>query len=96
MEPDKRYGLAHFNFDLLPSFPLDIFTAVEIAALEAATNEYRRRTLNLSHTIQKKELERLVIELAWKSSKIEGNTYTLLDAEKLIWPKPWPRNAVCR
>jgi len=33
---------------------------------------------------KKKELERLVIEFAWKSSKIEGNTYTLLDTEKLI------------
>jgi Fic/DOC family len=29
-------------------------------------------------------LERLVIELSWKSSRIEGNTYTLLDTEKLI------------
>ena len=34
--------------------------------------------------IAKKELERLIIELSWKSSKIEGNTYTLLDTEKLI------------
>lgn len=32
----------------------------------------------------KKELERLIIELSWKSSRIEGNTYTLLDTEKLI------------
>jgi Fic family protein len=29
-------------------------------------------------------LERFTIELSWKSSKIEGNTYTLLDTEKLI------------
>ena len=26
----------------------------------------------------------MVIELSWKSSRIEGNTYTLLDTEKLI------------
>ena len=31
-----------------------------------------------------RELERFVIELSWKSSKIEGNTYTLLDTEQLI------------
>jgi hypothetical protein len=31
-----------------------------------------------------RELERFVIELSWKSSKIEGNTYTLLDTERLI------------
>ena len=30
------------------------------------------------------EMERLTIELSWKSSKIEGNTYTLLDTERLI------------
>ncbi len=30
------------------------------------------------------ELERFVIELSWKRSKIEGNTYTLLDTERLI------------
>ncbi len=84
LEPDKRYGLAHFNFDLLPAFPSDLFTVAELARLEEATNEYHKRTNNLSETIRKKELERLIIELSWKSSKIEGNTYTLLDTEKLI------------
>src|SRR3990167_3444771 len=34
--------------------------------------------------ILEKELERFIIELSWKSSKIEGNTYTLLDTQKLI------------
>lgn len=32
----------------------------------------------------RKELERLIIELSWKSSRIEGNTYTLLDTENLL------------
>lgn len=84
IEPDKRYGLSRYNFDLLDSIPNDIFTKEELEVLEASTNEYNKRTVNLSATIQKKELERLVIELSWKSSKIEGNTYTLLDTEKLI------------
>ena len=84
IEPDKRYGLANFNFDLLPAFPSEIFTSAELAALERATDEYRKRTADLPSAIQKKELERLIIELSWKSSKIEGNTYTLLDTEKLI------------
>ena len=38
----------------------------------------------MGEEIKKKKLERLIIELSWKSSKIEGNTYTLLDTEKLI------------
>ncbi len=84
IEPDKRYGLNKYNFNLLPSLPSDIFNKNELTSLEASTAEYEKRTKGLSDVIQKKELERLVIELAWKSSKIEGNTYTLLDTEKLI------------
>lgn len=83
-EPDKRYGLERFNFDLLPTLPSDIFTFDENSLLENATAEYRLRTADLPLAIEKKELERLIIELSWKSSKIEGNTYTLLDTEKLI------------
>ena len=84
IEPDKRYGLSHYNFNLLSSLPLDIFDESEFDYLEVATTKYKKRTKDISNVIQKKELERLVIELAWKSSKIEGNTYTLLDTEKLI------------
>ena len=84
IEPDKRYGASQYNFKLLPSFPTDIFTDEEIERLEAATKVYKKRTMDISSAIQKKELERLVIELSWKSSKIEGNTYTLLDTERLI------------
>lgn len=84
IEPDKRYGLNRYNFDLLPGVPTEIFDKPELEFLNKATGEYERRTKDISDTIQKKELERLVIELAWKSSKIEGNTYTLLDTEKLI------------
>lgn len=84
IDPDKRYGLHQYNLNLLKTLPTDIFTDSEIKKLEVATSEYNKRITNLSSTIQKKELERLVIELSWKSSKIEGNTYTLLDTEKLI------------
>lgn len=84
VEPDRRHGLHQYNFDLLPAFPADIFSENELEILEGATVEYGQRTKDLSETMQKKELERLIIELSWKSSKIEGNTYTLLDTEKLI------------
>ncbi len=84
IEPDKRYGLPGYNFELFKELPLDIFTDIELKNLETSTTEYKKRIKNLSPTIQKKELERLIVELSWKSSKIEGNTYTLLDTEKLI------------
>lgn len=84
IDPDKRYGLEKFNFELFPGLPSDIFSEQELKILENATDEYKRRIKDAPAVIQKKELERLIIELSWKSSKIEGNTYTLLDTEKLI------------
>ena len=48
------------------------------------TEKYKVKINTLSPVVQSKELERFIIELSWKSSKIEGNTYTLLDTEKLI------------
>ena len=84
IEPDRRYGLKTYNFELLSSIPSNIFTDNEQRVFDEATTEYKKRTISISPTIEKKELERLIIELSWKSSRIEGNTYTLLDTEKLI------------
>ncbi len=83
-EPDKRHGLSRYNVGLFSAIPPHIFTDNELTMLYDATTEYKKRTNDLPVSIQKKELERLIIELSWKSSKIEGNTYTLLDTEKLI------------
>lgn len=84
IEPDRRYGLKRYNQDLFAGIPDTIFSLLELKKLEDATVEYTRRTTDVPPAIEKRELERLVIELSWKSSKIEGNTYTLLDTEKLI------------
>ena len=84
VEPDKRTGLKGHNFGLFKNIPEDIFSQEELKILNEATAQYHQRTKDLSSVIEKKELERLIIELSWKSSKIEGNTYTLLDTEKLI------------
>ena len=83
-EPDKRFGQSNYNFDLFSSIEQDLFTDEENEQLDSFTKKYRERTKDLPPAIRKKELERFIIELSWKSSKIEGNTYTLLDTEKLI------------
>lgn len=41
----------------------------------------------LSKTEYKKELDRLSIDLSWKSSQIEGNTYSLFETERLLKEK---------
>lgn len=84
LDPDDRYGSTRFNFQLFEDIPTELFTDDELRELKQATQEYKKRTCNISATIARKELERLIIELSWKSSKIEGNTYSLLDTEKLI------------
>ena len=84
IEPDSRFGLDNYNFNLFPEFPTEIFSENEISDLNIATKEYHQKSRNLSSVLGDKELQRFVIELSWKSSKIEGNTYTLLDTERLI------------
>ncbi len=84
IDPDRRYGAKSYDFELFAALNFDLFDDEEKKVLDAATDYYKSRLVGVSETIHKKELERFVIELSWKSSKIEGNTYTLLDTEALI------------
>lgn len=82
--PDEReITFERFNFDIFKSLK-DVFTKEELQELEKLNDDYQKRIKKLSSTILKKEFERLTIELSWKSSRIEGNTYSLLDTEILI------------
>lgn len=71
--------------DLLESTSL--FTEREATELEKFHVQYREKLKLLSHTLLQKETERLTIELSWKSSQIEGNTYSLLETELLLAEK---------
>lgn len=83
-EPDKRIGTKkNFDFNIFKNLD-NLFNPEELEILEKHSNNFERSTRKLSPDILKRELERFVIELAWKSSKIEGNTYTLLETETLI------------
>ncbi len=83
VEPDQRHSrYTRFQPDLFEAVR-GIFRPVDLADITAARDEYAKRRATDEATAQR-ELERFVIELSWKSSKIEGNTYTLLDTEQLI------------
>lgn len=82
--PDDRLEEVGYDFGLFGKVDFDMFTEEEYEKLEAATKKYRSRSESVSDTIHEKELQRFMIELSWKSSRIEGNTYSLLDTEKLI------------
>lgn len=72
-----------FNFDIFNKLK-NIFNNEELKFLETINQKYVEKTQVLPPAILKKEYERLLIELSWKSSQIEGNTYSLLDTEALI------------
>ena len=61
-----------------------IFSTDELQELESLGHDWYSRYQHASEGVKRKEFEKLTIELAWKSSQIEGNTYTLLDTERLI------------
>ncbi len=72
-----------FNHSVLEKFHA-LFNKQELENMQKINDEYRLRIQSLSPAILKKEMERVTIELSWKSSRIEGNTYSLIDTEMLI------------
>lgn len=74
-----------FNFEIFNILSNDIFTVEEKDKLEKLQREFIRNFSKYdSQTIINKEFERIMIEFSWKSSVIEGNTYSLLGTEVLI------------
>lgn len=83
-DPDNRPGARKFfDFDIFKNLH-GLFLPEEISNLEKISLSFKKKTAMLNPDLLKKELERFIIELSWKSSKIEGNTYTLLETESLI------------
>lgn len=86
VEEDKRVIQSTFNFelirDILPSVTL--FSEDELAHLSALQDEFKQHLSQLTDNEYRQEMERLGIDLSWKSSQIEGNTYSLLETERLL------------
>lgn len=83
---DDRKVQTSYNFELireqLPNVAL--FTKEEMAHLDQLQSEFRSHVDQMSQNEYNKEMERLGIDLSWKSSQIEGNTYSLLETERLL------------
>lgn len=86
VEEDKRVIQPTFNFELIRSLlsSVTLFSEEELAHLNTLQNEFRDHLAQLSPNEYRKEMERLGIDLSWKSSQIEGNTYSLLETERLL------------
>jgi len=88
-EIDEREIKENFNHSLFRETlnKAIVFTKEELTNLTNLQNQYKENISKLTETEYKKELERLAIDLSWKSSQIEGNTYSLLETERLLKEK---------
>lgn len=88
-EIDERNILPGYNFNLIPDVlsNISLFTNEELNSLDERQAQFLRNISQLTPNEYQKEMERLGIDLSWKSSQIEGNTYSLLETERLLKEK---------
>jgi len=87
-EIDSRRIKNSYNFELLELLGgVSLFTFAELEKLEQLQEKFRKNISGLADELYKKDMERLAIDLSWKSSQIEGNTYSLLETERLLKEK---------
>lgn len=86
LEVDDRQVQSSYNFELINGLLAEtrLFSDKEQSHLDALQEEFRQHVSELTDNEYRKEMERLGIDLSWKSSQIEGNTYTLLETERLL------------
>jgi Fic family protein len=88
-EIDEREILTSYNFSLIPETlqNVPLFTSQELTLLNDLQNKFSENIAQISDFEYKKDMERFAIDLSWKSSQIEGNTYSLLETERLLKDK---------
>jgi len=88
-EIDERKIQESFNFELITDIlrDVDLFTTGEVIELQQLQEEFQNNVSHMTAAAYNKEMERLAIDLSWKSSQIEGNTYSLLETERLLRDK---------
>jgi len=80
---DRRPLAYDFDrLDVLSTQPL--FSAQEAKQLNEYDTVFKEKLKNAPVDIIRRERERITIELSWKSSQFEGNTYSLLETETLL------------
>ena len=86
LEVDERNIQTSYNFDLIPDVlsHVNLFSESEMRELSFLQEQFSKNFAALSDEQKRKEMERLGIDLSWKSSQIEGNTYSLLETERLL------------
>ncbi|MFZ1812348.1 MAG: Fic family protein [Candidatus Saccharimonadales bacterium] len=72
-----------FNYELFSPPIESVLSKNDCSRLEAATKDFIAKGAR-NDAVIRKELSRFIVEMSWKSARIEGNTYSLLDTEQLL------------
>ena len=85
-DEDHRQVQSGYNFELIrETMPkVEMFTEAERSRLAELRTIFAKRMAEIPARAYNREMERLGIDLSWKSAQIEGNTYTLLETETLL------------
>ena len=88
-EIDQRKINPNFNYSLISEMlnSINLFSNHELEKLKNYQQQFLKRSGVFTRQEWMKEMERLAIDLSWKSSQIEGNTYSLLETEQLLKEK---------
>jgi Fic family protein len=88
-EVDERKIRKTFNHQLIKETlnKVSVFSKEELQQLNELHSFFKKKIEGLSKKESQQEMERLAIDLSWKSSQIEGNTYSLLETERLLKDK---------
>ncbi len=88
-EIDERVIKGDFNLSLIKNvlMKVSLFTDAEHKNLHEIQKRFKKNISELNKLEYANEMERLAIDLSWKSSQIEGNTYSLLETERLLKEK---------
>jgi len=87
-EQDDRVVKRNFDFEVFEKLKqVQVFSQEELISMNEIQQKFQQRSSDLAPEEYHKEMERLAIDLSWKSSQIEGNTYSLLETELLLREK---------
>ncbi len=88
-EIDERQITGGFNFSLINKVlsEVSLFSEKELIHLNELQLSFQNAISKLTSAEYQSDLEKLAIDLSWKSSQIEGNTYSLLETERLLKEK---------
>jgi Fic/DOC family len=83
--PEQKRTPVGYNIDFLFSYRPNIDSYLSSSEKELLARLGKTASLNQpAGTYAKEVLQRLLIDLSWNSSRLEGNTYSLLDTQRLI------------